>query len=111
MDNSITVLNSVGIKKNSSCLYMQVWDVKGLCYDKGHRFAVECTAERKIGAHTHVAVCCKQGMHPQHTWTCTPASSPSVSLCVAAFKGHMDVVRYLVEKQGCDPTVVTLVSE
>ena len=32
-------------------------------------------------------------------------------LYVAAFKGHMDVVRYLVEKQGCDPTVVTLVSD
>ena len=31
-------------------------------------------------------------------------------LYVAAFKGHMDVVWYLVEKQGCDLTMVTLVS-
>ena len=32
-------------------------------------------------------------------------------LYAAALKGHMDVVRYLVEEQGCDPAVVTAVSD
>ena len=31
-------------------------------------------------------------------------------LYAAAYRGHMDIVQYLVEKHGCDPAVVTTVS-